>query len=139
MDTDAQTKATSKQSKYPPSRLRGLKPCKPGETHNPQGRPKKENCPADIARQILESKSIDLTITFPDGKKKNLSLTSDQSLLYAGLSAVMRKGLAGDVQALKEILDRGYGKVLDKLQVESDGKVNITFSEVPIAAQEPPK
>jgi hypothetical protein len=133
------SKSKTLQRKINPKSLANLRPCKPGETHNPNGRPKLQNCSADIARQILESKSIDLTITFPDGKKKNLSLTSDQSLLYDGLSAVMRKGLAGDVQALKEILDRGYGKVLDKLQVESDGKVNITFSEVPIAAQEPPK
>lgn len=76
---------------------------KPGQSGNPGGRPKKDFA-ADFARKILEA----------NGDEKLL----DQ---YAnGFVGQLRKGNA---YTFKELAERGYGKLTDKVHVSTDDAI----------------
>lgn len=102
----------------------------PGQSGNPKGRAKKEHCFADIARAMLASKEINITLTTPDGQKKNIGLKADKSFRHAMITGLIREAMKGNVQAAKELMDRTDGKVTDELNVSSDNAVRITFTEV---------
>lgn len=60
---------------------------KPGNKFG-KGRPKKENCWGDIARQMLQSKKIEITMEMPTGIKK-ISLKSDKSMKHGIIAAMI--------------------------------------------------
>jgi hypothetical protein len=94
----------------------------PGYTANPNGRPKKENTFSDIARALLSSKSIDITYTFPkDGEivTSKMQITSDNTFNHALAVALIKEGMGGNVQAIKELVDRTEGKVSDSMRIGS--------------------
>jgi len=102
----------------------------PHNNANPRGRPRKETCFADIARDMLASKEINITLTAPDGQKKQIGLKADKTFRHALITGLIREGLKGNVAAIKELVDRTDGKVSDLLSVTSDNDVRITFNEV---------
>jgi len=77
--------------------IANLKPCKPGETHNPNGRPLGQRNYATIYREALRK----------IGETKGM--TSDQveeELLETGLG----KALKGDFNFYRDTFDRTHGK-----------------------------
>jgi hypothetical protein len=102
-----------------------MRPCKPGETHNPNGRPKKEKCFSDIARTLLGAKKIDIEYTYPkDGKNftRKMHVESDKPMYHSLVAALIREGMDGNVQAIKELIDRTDGKVTEHLDHTTKGK-----------------
>ncbi len=89
---------------------------KKGEVRNPAGRPKKENTYSDTLRSLLEGQDIEVTWTV-NGKKKNLTVSSDKNLYYGVASAQIMEALKGNIQAQKEIIDRIQGKAPQTLTV----------------------
>ena len=108
----------------------GLKaPWKPGQSGNPNGRPKKENTYSDTLREILESKSIKIKYTYTDKNGdtqiKHVQVTSDKNMYHGIAAAQISEALAGNVQAQKEIIDRIQGKAPQGIDITSQGdKIN---------------
>lgn len=97
--------------------IANLKPCKPGETHNPHGRPRKEHCFGDIAREMLGAKTVTITLTTPDGKKRDIGISATPSIRHGLIAAMIREGFKGNVQAAKELIDRTDGRVADLMNL----------------------
>jgi len=106
-----------KQSSY--NRIDNLKGkgWKPGESCNPNGRPKKGEAWADVANELLNSKEIDITMKMADGKVKRLSLESDKSFRHAVIVGMIKEAMNGNVQAARELADRTEGKSKERREV----------------------
>jgi len=88
-----------------------------GKSGNPKGRPKVSDSYADLVRDLLERKIEMLTVT---------PMTTAKTALCVGQ---IRKAIKGDTTAAKELIDRAYGKVTDKLDLNND--LTITVNYVP--------
>lgn len=77
---------------------------KKGQSGNPKGRPKMPDLKAVIANALSEEK---------DGK----------SALEAIISSMRGKAARGDVRAAEFLLDRGYGKATQDINMKQDGIV----------------
>jgi len=86
------------------------KPFKKGQSGNPSGRPKKLPELDVLLTEILGS---------PDDEKSGA---------HAILKAMLDKAKRGDVKAADLLLNRAYGKVADKLNIQG----NISVSDRPI-------
>ncbi len=92
----------------------------PGNTANPNGRPLKENTFSDIARTLLSSKEIHIEYTYPkDGAlvKRSLNITSDNTINHSLVAALVKEGLDGNVNAIKELIDRTQGRAPQDLNL----------------------
>ncbi len=75
---------------------------KPGQITNPKGPPKKVN---DLGRYIRMRLA-----KIPEGKNKRY--------IYYLVSSLLKKGISdNDVIAIRELMDRAYGKANQKLEV----------------------
>ena len=82
-------------------KLDNLKPFEPGESGNPNGRPKGSKNRSTIARQWLEvNQSLKNPIT---GEQETMSQEDLMTL------ALIKKARDGDVNAYKALMDSGYG------------------------------
>jgi len=80
----------------------------PGYAGGP-GRPKGKKTVSSFLQKILDSKSIEITIS--DGsQKKTYRIESDKELGYAVASSLVKQAIAGDVRAIDTILNRLEGK-----------------------------
>lgn len=95
-----------------------LTPWPPGVSGNPAGKPKGARNRSTIVREILEAVAED-----------------GQMYVDKAVFAVMVKAMAGDVPALKELLDSGYGKVSDK--TELTGKDGEEFKGLTVSFVKP--
>lgn len=98
----------------------------PGKTANPNGRPKKEHCFTDIARQLLGSKKINIEYTFTqvNGTEKTAKfcMESDRPIYHGLVCALIKEGMGGNVQAIKELIDRTEGKARESIDHTTNGK-----------------
>ena len=95
-----------------------LKPCRKGETHNPNGRPKKlvnviKKIPKDMQEKIYGVLAFSLTL--PDERSAKKYLESQQGelgqygfVLQIAIKQLLKESLGWS--ALMDILDRLYGK-----------------------------
>jgi len=90
------------KTNYNPKSKDNLKPIKKGEVKNPKGAPKKLPRLDEILAEVLGSTQ--------EGK------TQAQRIL----DAMVRKANAGDVKAAHLLLDRGYGKVKEKIDITTN-------------------
>lgn len=100
---------------------------KPGVSGNPKGRPKKERCFSDIARQLLASKKIDIEYSFPkEGKlvTSKMHMESSDSMYHSLAAALIREGMAGNVNAIRELIDRTEGKAIQFIEQENPEDTN---------------
>lgn len=96
-----------------------LRPCKPGETHNPAGRPPNKRYLSELARDLLKSvRKGDL-----DGK------TTDELVVLA----LVKEALKGNTKAIEMLHDWTEGKVPDKHEIET-GDISIQY--VPVNKKE---
>jgi hypothetical protein len=84
-------------------------PWKPGESGNPAGRPKKENC----LTSVLKAELSQVPDQLPNSKPNSAKLTWAQIL---GAQAI-QQAAKGNSPYYKEILDRVEGKVTEKHEV----------------------
>ena len=82
-----------------------LKPFKKGQSGNPNGRPKGSRNRRTIVRKWLEAKE---EIKNPITGETELVEQSD--IMVLGL---IKKARKGDVSAFKELMDSGYGKLME--------------------------
>lgn len=104
VDTGVFSQKNSKSSTRKDPRGKGLTPWKPGQSGNPKGRPPKGETVAEVWRAFLEGKDD------PDDK-----MTRREKLMQA----MYRKGLSGDVAAVKLVLERTDGLPIQRMQIDS--------------------
>ena len=101
-----------------PKAAENLRPCKPGETHNPNGRPKKlvnviKKIPKDMQEKVYGVLAFALTL--PDETSAKKYLESQQGelgqygfVLQIAIKQLLKEGWGWN--ALMDIMDRLYGK-----------------------------
>ena len=101
-----------------PKAAENLRPCKPGETHNPNGRPKKlvnviKKIPKDMQEKVYDVLAFALTL--PDEASAKKYLESQQGelgqygfVLQIAIRQLLKEGWGWN--ALMDIMDRLYGK-----------------------------
>ena len=101
-----------------PKAAENLRPCKPGETHNPNGRPKKlvnviKKIPKDMQEKVYDVLAFALTL--PDETSAKKYLESQQGelgqygfVLQIAIKQLLKEGWGWS--ALMDIMDRLYGK-----------------------------
>jgi len=87
---------------------------KPGESGNPNGRPKGARNRSTLVREWLEVKQ----------KEKNPLTGQVEELEQQDLItlALIKKAKKGDVQAYKELMDSAHGKIEQKTDITSKGQ-----------------
>jgi hypothetical protein len=101
---------------------KNLKPFKKGQTGNPKGRPKLPDIREALAKVLAEEK---------DGV----------TALEATLRALRAKATKGDVRAAEALLDRAFGKAVQRTDVTSGDKPIATppIAWIPVPHVEPPR
>ena len=114
-----------------PRAAENLRPCKPGETHNPNGRPKKlvnviKKIPKDMQEKVYDVLAFALTL--PDETSAKKYLESQQGelgqygfVLQIAIKQLLKEGWGWN--ALMDILDRLYGKPRESKDLEVVGKM----------------
>ena len=87
---------------------------KKGESGNPNGRPVGSRNRSTIVKQWLEVKKIAKN---PISSKEEELEIQDMMVL-----ALINKALKGDVNAFKELMDSGYGKLLNSTDITTKGE-----------------
>ena len=96
----------------------------PGQCANKNGRPRKEKCFSDIARSLLGAKKIDIEYTFPSGgtmKTAKVHIESDKTIYHGLVCALVKEGMDGNVQAIKELIDRTEGRAKENMDLTTKG------------------
>lgn len=119
--------------------IANLKPCKPGETHNPNGRPKRlvnaiKGLPKDMQEKVYGVLAYALTLPDEKTAKTYLQHQSGELGKYGWVLQIAIKQLCKDGwgwNALMDILDRLYGKPRISAEVAHTGGItlNITTDE----------
>ena len=114
-----------------PRAAENLRPCKPGETHNPNGRPKKlvnviKKIPKDMQEKVYGVLAFALTL--PDEASAKTYLESQQGelgqygfVLQIAIKQLLKEGWGWN--ALMDILDRLYGKPRETKDLDVVGKM----------------
>ena len=100
-----------------PRAAENLRPCKPGETHNPNGRPKKlvnvlKKIPKDMQEKVYDVLAFALTLPDETSAKKYLESQQGELGQYGFVLQIAIKQLLKDGwgwSALMDIMDRLYG------------------------------
>ena len=101
-----------------PRAAENLRPCKPGETHNPNGRPKKlvnviKKIPKDMQEKVYDVLAFALTLPDETSAKKYLESRQGELgqygfVLQIAIKQLLKEGWGWN--ALMDIMDRLYGK-----------------------------
>lgn len=119
---------------YNPKSLENLKSCRPGETHNPNGRPKKmvnaiKGLPADMQEKVYGVLAFALTLPDETAAKEYLKQQEGQLGKYGFVLQICIKQLTREgwgFNALMDIMDRLYGRPKQQTDVQMKGdSVNI--------------
>lgn len=116
--------------------LANLKPCKPGETHNPNGRPKKmvnaiKALPKDMQEKIYGVLGFALTLPDEASAKKYLESQKGELGKYGFVLQICIKQLTKEgwgFGAMMDILDRLYGKPRISAEVAHTGGISLNIT-----------
>lgn len=113
-----------------PNCVKNLKPCKPGETHNPNGRPAKlvnviKRIPKDMQVKVYDVLAFALTLKDESEAKKYLEYQMGELgqygfVLQIALKQLLKEGWGWS--ALMDILDRLYGKPKMSADITASGE-----------------
>lgn len=122
-----------KNSKLTEKELANLKPCKPGETHNPNGRPPKlknaiKKLPKDMQEKVFGVLAFALTLPDTNSAKKYLDYQYGQLGEFGFVLQIAIKQLCKEgwgFSAMMDILDRLYGKPRISAEVTHAGGISL--------------
>ena len=122
-----------KQHAVSEKQMANLKPCKPGETHNPNGRPKKlvnaiKGVPKDMREKVYGVLAYALTLPDENTAKEYLKKQDGDLGKYGFLMQIAIKQLTRDIYgfyAVNDILDRLYGKPRISAEVQHSGGISL--------------
>lgn len=102
------------------------RPFTKGTSGNPKGRPKKGDSMADVCNEILNAKSIRLTITPEEGSPIKKIIKSQKSIRHALAVVQVEKALAGDMAAANFLADRSDGRPAQTVIQKDSNKPDFT-------------
>lgn len=123
------------RGKLSEKQLANLKPCKPGETHNPNGRPKKlvnaiKGLPKNMQTKVYGVLAFALTL--PDEKTAKAYLEQQSGelgkygfVLQIAIRQLCKEGWGWG--AMMDILDRLYGKPRISAEVAHTGGITLNI------------
>lgn len=123
------------RGKLSEKQLANLKPCKPGETHNPNGRPKKlvnaiKGLPKNM--QVKVYGVLAFALTLPDEKTAKAYLEQQSGelgkygfVLQIAIRQLCKEGWGWG--AMMDILDRLYGKPRISAEVAHTGGITLNI------------
>lgn len=122
-------------NKKPQLHPENLKPCKPGETHNPHGRPPKlknaiKKLPRDMQEKVMGVLAFALTLPDTNSAKKYLECQSGELGEFGFVLQIAIKQLTRDIYgfyALNDIMDRLYGKPRISAEVAHTGGITLNI------------
>ena len=122
-------------NKKPQLHLENLKPCKPGETHNPNGRPKKmvnaiKGLPTDMQEKVYGVLAFALTLPDEATAKTYLQQQSGELGKYGFVLQIAIKQLTKEgwgFGAMMDIMDRLYGKPRISAEVQHSGGITLNI------------
>lgn len=122
-------------NKKPQLHLENLKPCKPGETHNPKGRPPKlknaiKKLPKDMQEKVMGVLAFALTLPDTHSAKKYLEYQSGELGEFGFVLQVAIKQLTKEgwgFNAMMDIMDRLYGKPRISAEVQHSGGITLNI------------
>ena len=122
-------------NKKPQLHLENLKPCKPGETHNPHGRPPKlknaiKKLPRDMQEKVMGVLAFALTLPDTNSAKKYLEYQSGELGEFGFVLQVAIKQLTKEgwgFNAMMDIMDRLYGKPRISAEVQHSGGITLNI------------
>jgi hypothetical protein len=100
-----------------------LIPPKKGEIRNPKGKPK-----GTLNRSTLLKKWLAVNIQTASLEDKTKKITT--SCFDAIEMTIIKKALAGDVQAYKEIKDTLYGKIAEITKITGDINTSVKHNKI---------
>lgn len=117
-------------------RLKNLKPCKPGETHNPNGRPKKlanaiKSIPKDMQEKVYAVLAYALTLPDESTAKAYLQMQQGELGKYGFVLQIAIRQLTKEgwgFGAMMDIMDRLYGKPRISAEVSHSGGIQLNIS-----------
>ena len=122
-------------NKKPQLHLENLKPCKPGETHNPHGRPPKlknaiKKLPRDMQEKVMGVLAFALSLPDTNSAKKYLEYQSGELgefgfVLQVAIKQLTREGWG--FNAMMDIMDRLYGKPRISAEVQHSGGITLNI------------
>lgn len=113
-----------------PNAVKNLKPCKKGETHNPNGRPRRlvnviKSVPKDTQEKVYGVLAYALTLPSIKEAKKYLEKEAEELGQYGFVLQIAVKQLTSETwgwNALMDILDRLYGKPKMSADISASGE-----------------
>ena len=103
---------------------------KPGQSGNPNGRPSNVNTFSNTARELLAADEINITWSL-NGKPKTLNVKGNKDFYHGLVAALIMEGLKGNVQAIRELVDRTEGKPLQTIITSEVNELdNLTDAEL---------
>ena len=122
-------------NKKPQLHLENLKPCKPGETHNPHGRPPKlknaiKKLPKDMQEKVMGVLAFAITLPDTNSAKKYLEYQSGELGEFGFVLQVAIKQLTKEgwgFNAMMDIMDRLYGKPRISAEVQHSGGITLNI------------
>ena len=120
----------------PHPRLENLKPMKPGETRNPNGRPKKlstaiKGLPDDMQKQVYGVLAFALTLPDESAAKEYLKQQQGELGKYGFVLQIAIKQLTKEgwgFGAMMDIMDRLYGKPRISAEVQHTGGISLNIT-----------
>lgn len=115
--------------------MANLRPCKPGETHNPNGRPRKlvsaiKSIPKDMQEKVYAVLAYALTLPDMASAKKYLQCQEGELGKYGFVLQIAVKQLCKEGwgwNALMDIMDRLYGKPRISAEVAHTGGITLNI------------
>lgn len=109
---------------------KNLKPCKKGETHNPNGRPRKlvnaiKDLPQSMMEEVYGILGYALTLPSEEDAKKFLTMKGEELGKYGFIMQIAIRQLSNKNYgwgAVNDILDRLYGKPRMSAEVKHTGE-----------------
>lgn len=126
----------AKGNKNPKLHVENLKPCKPGETHNPNGRPKKlvnaiKGLPKDMQEKVYSVLAFALTLPDETTAKTYLQQQSGKLGKYGFVLQIAIRQLCKEgwgFNAMMDIMDRLYGKPRISAEVAHTGGISLNIT-----------
>lgn len=109
---------------------------KPGVSGNPGGRPKLGSAWKDIIHDMLGASKIDMVIKYPPDSKRRrhkqvlkIDVENKKSFRHALTARQIELALAGNTEALKDLIDRDLGRPQQFIDhTTNDQPLNVTYN-----------